>query len=417
MSQTLDDLYKNTKKIDYYLYYFYFYIFITPWHFFNAQTSILSVILIIWAIIKYKDTMYNDFKAFFKFPPFTLLFTFIIYTYKSILWSDSIKDAFDFVNNYTKYYFLFIPVLLISMNKDTAINSIKLLTISFGLYAIYTIVIYFGLIHIVDSSINNPKGHLRYLIVSQYMSLGIFISFFIAYYTKIKKERIFFILVFLCTFFSLFINNSRTAQLSFIFVSIILGAVVFRRNFFNFKFLMVFFLLISSAVFVAYSNNKLAKYTKAYNEFHNTINKNTYNGSFGLRLYFNKVGIDILKDNLLFGTGPNDNRILLQEIQKNDSNYTSRIINHFHSEHIDKLTAYGLVGYMLLFSSIVLLIYHLRKKELYFSIGLSIFLTLFFNSFANKTLSVKPLNYVYLIFFILLVIIAYNKEKKIDEKI
>lgn len=137
----------------------------------------------------------------------------------------------------------------------------------------------------------------------------------------------------------------------------------------------------------------------------------------GLRIYFNKVGFEIFKDNLFFGTGPKDNRILLQEKQKLDTNYNARIINHFHSEHMDTLTAYGLIGYSLLFLSIVILIYNLRKIPLYYYMSLTVFLSLFFNSFANKTLSVKPLNYVYIIFFLLFVIIAFNEKNKKESEL
>ena len=406
----------NIKIIDYFIYYIYFYIFVTPWHFSKSQTSVLSVILLIWAIIKYRKTFLFKLKAISKFTPLFLFFVFILYTYISVFWSEPMKDGLKHINNFTKYYFLFIPAILVSMNKENAINAIKLLTISFGLYGVYSILIYFGLINIEGFNINDPKGHLRYLIVSQYMSIGFFISFFIAYNTKIKKERVLFLLISLVTFFALFVNNSRTAQLSFLFVSFILGITFFRKYMLNLKVIILLIIILCSSMYVLYENNKLTRYTIAYNEFTDMIKNDSYKGSFGLRLYFNKTGLDILSDNILFGTGPQDNRILLQKIQKNDINYKEKILNHFHSEHIDNLTAYGVVGYLLLLSSIVVLIYRLRKEAFFYSISLSIFLTLFFNSFANKTLSVKPLNYVYIILFILLVIIAYNTKRNNEQK-
>lgn len=411
------------KKDKYFIYFIYFYIFVTPLHFSKSQTAFLSAILLIWGIIKYKKEILNKLKEKAFFLPILLFISFISYTYISLLWSDNISVALRHVNNFNKYYFLFVPALLISLNKETAKTSIKIITISFGVYAIYSILIYLGFFNSSEYgfSSNNPTGHLRYLTVSQYMSIGFFSSLFFIYYSNIKEEKVLFFSVSLLTFFALFINNSRTAQLSFLLVSIIFMMIFIKKYIFNLKYLIVISLTILIGLFTLFENDKLSRFETAYKEFNNVVQNNDYKGSFGVRLYFNKVGIEILGSNLFFGTGPVDNRHLLREKQKTDPYYVGddgkgRIINHFHSEHMDKLTAYGIIGYSFLLLAIIYLIYSLRNEKLYYYISLSVFLTLFFNSFANKTLSVKPLNYIYIIFFILLAIIAYN-EKNIEKKI
>lgn len=407
---------ENSNK--YFLYFVYFYIFVTPLHFSKSQTALLSVILFIWVIIKYKKEILIRLKEKVLFLPVLLFVFFIAYTYISTLWSDSLSGALSHVNNFNKYYFLFVPALLVSLNKENAKTAIKIMTLSFGVYAIYSILIYLGFLNSSEYgfSSNNPTGHLRYLTVSQYMVIGFFSSLFFIYYSTDKKEKVLFLLVSLLTFFALFINNSRTAQLSFLLITLIFSIIFIKRYIFNLKYLIAITLVLTAGFYTLYQNDKLKRFIIAQNELSSVIENNKYSGSFGLRLYFNKVGINIVKDNFFFGTGPTDNRQILQKVQREDANYTNKIYNHFHSEHMDKLTAYGIIGYTFLFMAIVFLIYKLRKDSLYYYISLSIFLTLFFNSFANKTLSVKPLTYVYVIFFILLAIIAYNK-KNTEEKI
>lgn len=407
----------ETKKIDWFLNYVYFYIFITPWLLFNAQLSVTTAILFIWALVKYKKEMYINLKNMAAFLPLTLLFLFIGYIYLSVLWSDPMIKGLEHVNNYYKYTLLFLPVMLISLDKDSAIKAMKLLSISFALYAVYSILIYLSIIHIDGSSPANPKGHLRHLIVGQFMVIGFFVGALVAYFSKIKKEKILFSFVALLSFIGLFINMSRTAQISFFLILVIFTFIFLKKYIFNIKAILLFVVILSSSVYLLYENNRLDRYMLAYTEFKKAINENNYTGSFGIRLYFAKAGIQIFKDNPIFGTGAKDNRILLQEIEENDPNYhsdngTGNIINHFHNEHIDTLTAYGIVGYLILFSSIVVLIYKLRKQELYYYISLSVFLSLFFNSLANKTLSIKPLSYIYILFFLMLAIIALNKNKK-----
>lgn len=405
------------KKNDWFLNYLYLYIFITPWLLFNAQLSITTAILFIWGVIKYKKEMFLNLKKMAGFLPLTLLFLFIGYIYLSILWSNPMIKGLEHVNNYYKYTLLFLPVILVSLNKESATKAMKLLAISFALYAVYSILIYLNLIHIEGSNHANPKGHLRHLIVGQYMVIGFFVGTLVAYFSKIKKEKILFSIVATLSFIGLFINMSRTAQISFFLILIIFTFIFLKKYIFNIKAIFLFILITFSGIYLLYENNRFDRYMLAYKEFQKAINDNNYTGSFGIRLYFAKAGIQIFKDNPIFGTGAKDNRILLQEIEKNDPNYhsdngTGNIINHFHNEHIDTLTAYGIVGYSLLFSSIVFLIYKLRKQELYYYISLSVFLSLFFNSLANKTLSIKPLSYIYILFFLMLAIIALNKNDK-----
>lgn len=414
----------ENKKYDWYTYYIYFFIFITPWHFSKAQLSISSSIALVWTIIKYKKELILKIKEYIKFLPILLMLLFFVYSYVSSLWSDPISKGFEHVTNFYKYYFIIIPVLLVSLNKKLAVNALKISIISFTLYAIYSILIYFGFIHInaYGFSSNNPTGHLRYLIVSQYMVIALFSSIFIAYYSDNKNEKLLFFLVALLSFITLFINNSRTAQLSFVVIFLLLIILFFRKNIFKLKNLALILLVFISVIYFLSQGNKLDRYKLSYNEMKQAINENSYDGSFGLRLYLNKTGLEIFSNNVIFGTGPKDNRMLLMDIAREDPHYKGAknekdLLNHFHSEQMDILTAYGLVGYSLLFFSIVFLIYKLRKEPLYYYLSLSVFLTLFINSFANKTLSVKPLNYVYMILFVLFAIIAYKLEKEEKEKI
>lgn len=400
-----------TRNVDWYLSYIYFYIFMVPWYFYKIQMPSLSFILLVWTVIKYKKEILINIKDTIKFIPLSLLILFILYTYISSLWSNPISEGFFHVHTFQKYYLLLIPVILISLSRKNAITSIKVITVSFGFYAIYSIFIYLNIILIEGSSISNPRGHLRYLIVSQYMVIAIFLASIFTYYAQIRKEKILFFSISLLSLFALFINNSRTAQISFFMILLIFLIIFLLKRVLSLKLLLVFTVVTMFSINLLYDNNKLNRFKHAYNETIEVFEDVKYNGSTGLRLYFNKVGFEILKENFFFGSGPKDNRIILQEIQKKDQNYNSRILNHFHSEHMDTLTAYGIIGYSLLFLSIVLLIYSLRKQDIYFYMSLAVFLTLFFNSFANKTLSVKPLNYVYFLFFLFFTIIALKDRK------
>lgn len=141
------------------------------------------------------------------------------------------------------------------------------------------------------------------------------------------------------------------------------------------------------------------------------VNENKFDGSFGLRLYFNKVALEILEKNLIFGMGPVDNTEYLKNNMENNPYFKSKkiVFSAFHSNHMDILTRYGLFGYLLLIFSVLYLFYKYKEKDCFYYIGLSFYTVIFFISFANATFSKKPINYIFISFFVLLSIIIYKK--------
>lgn len=405
----------NFEK-DKYILFVYLFLLLTPWGLFKSQVAIFSIVLFIWGLIKYKSDITNKLSIIWKFKPILLWLSFIIFCFIAVLWSDSFAEGFKRVFNFHKYEFLFGTALLISLTKEQAVTAIKVLLVSFSMYALFSISIYFDVVSVAGSSSLNPKGILRFSISTQYMVITSFVAILFAIYSKVRNEQIVFVLASFLSIFALSINYSRTSQLAFLLILIVF-VIVFSLK--NIKVAMFNLLLTVLVLFAFFQNDRmLNKFNVAINEVKNIYNNNIYSGSFGVRLFFNKVGIEMIEENPFFGVGPVDNRNQLVQKEKEEKNYKAVIVKHFHSEHMEILTAYGLVGYLLLVSAVVLLIIKLRKQNLYYYISLSVFLTLFFVSFANKTLALKPLNYIYVILFLLLSIIAYQSslENKLIEK-
>lgn len=409
------------KNEDKYTLFIYFFLFVLPWNFFKWQMSAFAIILLIWWVIKYKILILAKLKTISEFKPLWLLIIYILYTYISVLWSDSFHNALEHLNQFSKYYFILIPVLFTSLKTEEAINGIKIIIISFSLYAIFSLCIYLGLFTIDDtgSNSNNPKGIMAYAIVSVYMAIGAISSFLIYKTFNIKNNlKIVFLISSILCFIALFINNSRTAQVACILSITTLSLFYYKSSIFKPK---VFFgmsvtivLSLSISYYILQTNGKLDRYLKAYNETKYALTEDNYKGSFGSRLYFNKVGLEILQDNLLFGTGPEDNITKLNEymIRDKEKYNFNMIYNSFHSQHMDILTRYGLVGYILIITSTVYLIISLRKIKNIYWLAMSFFITTFYASLANVMLIKKPFNYIYICLFVLFSIVAYNSNKE-----
>ena len=409
------------NKEDKYILFVYFYLFIMPWNFFKWQMGVLTVILFIWWLVKFRTQIKNRIIELIEFKPLTILILFIIYSYVSILWSDRIEDGYDHVDKFHKYYIFIILPLFFSLKPNEAFNGIKLLILSFGLYAIFSLMIFAGLLTIesTNSDENNPKGIMAYAIMSVYMAIGSILSFFIVKFAKNNITRNIFVLIGLLCFLALFVNKSRTAQLAFILTIFVLFIIYFRKNIFKIKnflvSMIVLFIVTFSSFLLLKGSEKLDRYIAAYQETKEAIVENKFDGSFSLRLYFNIVGLKVIKEEPIFGSGPEDNVEKLAEYQKSDPNYTyPKIFTSYHSQHMDLLTRYGIVGYMLVIVSAIYLVFSLRRYKESYYLALSFFLVVFFSSFANVILIKKPFNYIYISIFVLFSVIAYTKNRKVN---
>lgn len=374
--------------------------------------GVFTVILLILWIEKFRKNILLNLKKILDFKPLLLLLLFFIYTYVSALWSDSFKDALEELNQFQKYYFLLIPILFTSLTETEAKNSIKVLIVSFASYALFSLLIYMNLIAVEGSTQSNPKGILAYAIATQYMAIGAISSFTFGVFAKSKQSKIFFLSLSIICFFALFVNNSRTSQLAFLLSSITLLLFFYRTTLFKLKvfiFSCLSLLIVLSTSYYLVKDETLNRYTQAYKQLQIAIENDEYSGAFGARVFFNVAAIKILSDNLIFGTGPVDNREIHKEMQRKHPSFNHHITGSFHSQHFEILTAYGLLGYGLFSTSIISLLFYLRHNKLYFLIGLSIFTTFFFISFANYTFLKKPITYIFISFFILLSIIAYQR--------
>ena len=113
-----------------------------PWNFLKAQMGILTFVLFIWWVIKYKSVIISKLKSIIEFKPLFLLIMFIVYSYISILWSSSVEDGLDHVNKFHKYYIFIILPLFLTLNEKEAFSSIKVLIVSVGFYAIFSLSIF-----------------------------------------------------------------------------------------------------------------------------------------------------------------------------------------------------------------------------------------------------------------------------------
>jgi O-antigen ligase len=397
---------------NYFISYVYLFIFLAPWKFFGSQMGIMSLILFIWwLIVSKQNNSFKKLKTIFKFKPLLLLLLFLLLSYSSVLWSSNLHDSIDSLNYY-KYYWIIIPVILTTFEKEEAINSLYIIFFSLFLYALFVLLIYCDFLHVVgpypDLAVNsnNPTGIMPYAVVTPYMAIGSLSSIFLLQYSKNKLERILFTIMSISFTVAMLINNGRAGQLAF-FLTLILLFFSQYRLLKNIKFLLVSIALLFLSIYGLLYFDKLSKIKAGYLELQNAKSMN-FDSNWGSRAYMWYIAKDSIIKNPFFGVGIGGQKDVIINYSKKHMNTHLRT---FHNQHLDTLVKLGVIGYGLLLGSVLLLLYKLRKEKLYFMLGIVFFSITFFDSFGDILLLMKPYNNIFILFFVLFSIISNNQTQ------
>ncbi|RBQ26204.1 MULTISPECIES: O-antigen ligase family protein [Arcobacteraceae] len=398
--------------------YILFYILIFPLDLSNWMMSVLSMILLLWWLIVGKNKGYFiKLKEIFYNKPLILFILFILFAYISLLWSDNWTRGFKELNYY-KYYWIMIPVLFTTLNKKDIKLAFYALILSFGIYSIYSLLIFLGLFEIKDSNHLNPKGHIAYSVVTAYFALNTIFAFYF-YIMEESSKKIKYLLLFISivSFFALIVNNGRIGQFSFL-VTLFVLIFYYRKYLYKYKklFISIIVVLILGISFL-YSTKKLDRYVTGFNELVYSYQNNDFVGSWGPRLFMWYVGKENIPNNLIFGAGVGDYYDDIIEYVKENPNKLKHDIIGYHNQHLDYLAKFGIFGYLIFLSSVFVLLRQLYLKDKYFfTLGIIFFSIVLINSIGNENLTGKPFNTTYALVFILLSIVVHSPNKKNKEK-
>lgn len=389
--------------------YLYLFIFLVPWNFFKGQIGVLTALLILlWLITFQQNGYWTRLKTIFKSKPTILFFLFIVYTYSSYFWSTN-TEVYNSSQMFFKYYWVIVPLFFSILNHEEALKGIKIFVLSFGVYALFSISIYAGLLSIGASTVDNPQGTVSYTISTPYMALGVLMSYIFAFNeTNLIQKRLYYGIA-LISLIGLFINYGRAAQIGFVLTASILLITYFRRNL-NFKLLLIFVLALGAGVFVLNSVGKLDRFKVGFQQLTKYQEIENLEGSWGCRLYLIHASKEIIHNEPIFGAGAGDNIDQLIEWTKKHPNLQTDWNRTFHNQHLEFITKYGLIGYFLLISAVVVLLYQLKDLPLAFGSALTFFTFTAFDGIADIIILMKPYNNIFAMMFVLFAVIAYEKQ-------
>ena len=312
-----------------------------------------------------------------------LLFVFILFTYMSVLWSESpVLFNGDLQTNIGrfKYYFLIIPAIYLSNLSKRDIHIIFVIVAS---APALSILLYYtnhlGISDIFTAQNQNSNLILRHYLIQNFFIvfsiLFLYINIFSVIETKKYGKLLLYLPLFLIASLSLVIDPGTDSRLMDLVFLLILITVPFYYLKPKIYFSLLFILLTASTVIITNSPS----FQKGVNNFKQAIYTDTYTESWGHRLGYTIVGIKIFKENPVIGRGINDVSSQIQKFAEEQPKYfIGENLTRFHNEHINILVASGIVGYMLLIYFLLFLFkLNIKDKNIYVFKNITIIIMLF----------------------------------------
>jgi len=284
------------------------------------------------------------------------LFAFLFFNICSLLWSDEIYNAY----NYLLKYWYFLPMIVIF----TAIQKIYIAKVlsAFILGMFISEIISYGVFvelwtfkHATPQNISPFMHHIEYSIFLAFTALIVLGRIFASAQFKYKFMYSFF---FMSITGNLFLTAGRTGQLAFIMGILVLAFIHFKNKL---KAFLIFSLLSIGILGSAFNLSETfhTRILDAKINFINALEKEIYCTSLGARMGAWIVASDIIKENPILGVGIIDNMTVFHS--KIDEKYPKmkcmhNSFMHMHNQFFQISTQLGLLGlfiFLFLFYSIL----------------------------------------------------------------
>ena len=380
----------------------------------KAGTSIFSILMILLWLFegKFKEKLQNLKESNF----IILLSLLLLLSCISIFWSPDTEFVIGFLRKY--WHFLVIPVIITSLNKEHIKNVITFFLIGIFISEVFSYGIFFEIIKYKDVLPSNPAPFMDHMNYSTYLSFASLILLNRFFFEKQFKYKVFYILYFLVTTSSLFLNGGRTGQVIFVITIFLVGFLNIKR-----KFLAIFFMFImtTSILTVAYkvSPNFQSRVNSAIIDTKD-IFAGDFGGSFGQRVSLWVIGSNIFVDNIMIGTGTGNeldgfkyyaNKYKFPDYNLEEYNKVGFI--DYHNSFIQYGVQLGILGLVLYLGIFYALLKHKFQHKLYKNLNI-IFITVFiFHSMVFFSFHLIHPMVLFSLFASLLVVISREGYKEV----
>lgn len=305
---------------------------------------------------------------------------FIAFIFLSALWSSDTHETLRQMRLYS--YWIVIPILAVNLKKEWLPNIITAFLGGMFISEILAYGIYFELWSINGRTPDYPTPfmtHIHYSVFLATTAVILFSRLLSQRYTWRSKLPM--LIFFLTSTGNLMISTGRTGQLAFL---VAMGIAVILHYRLTLKSLLIFGVFSSILFIGAYNTIDLFKqrFDMGISDIQKLQNNN-FESSWGQRVVYWFVTIDILKNDPLLGVGIGDYKeAAISVLTENVHNLPASTItickgmSHYHNQYLMILAQVGIIGFSLMLWLLVeLFLLKIEDSELreFAILGMSVF--------------------------------------------
>lgn len=313
------------------------------------------------------------------------LIVFILFNVISLLWTDYLFEAYDYIEKY--WYFSPLLVMFTSIKKEYIPKTLSAFILGMFISEVIAYGVFFELWQFKNVSPQNPTPfmhHIEYSIFLAFTSLVLLGRIFNA---EDIRHKLPYMLFFITITGNLFLTAGRTGQLAFILGLFILAMISFKNKlkaFLIFTVLSVFFLGLAFNFSATFHERVMT----AKNSLVNVVEEGDYCSSWGSRIGVWIVSKEIMAEHPILGIGIVDNMQEFYNILRTEHQEmicTGNTLVHMHNQYLQILTQVGPIG-LIIFLSIFYHIGRLKIKEHEYRNIKYIYLTVVLFAFVSEVL-------------------------------
>lgn len=410
-------LLKIMKPINYYISHTNYYLLLLISFFIPFYQKIVPPLIILWFVTSLLKFSFENFKKSTHKALFYAITGYFIFATISLLWTINIGEGIkDLESKLSLIVFPLTFTFGVLLDKNKQINVIK----AFILGNFITIIIQLAIatfrffmiedVLTFDTPTNGisvfyyvPFSYFTHPSYASMFSLFSIISiFYLVFKQNESKNWFYFVLIFLP---SIYLYSSKAGMIAFFAVTTILSIyTVIKYN----KMLLNAILLITIMLlsFIIYKNERVQ--TLIYSKKINIAESNNTQKT-DARIIIWQKNIELLKENLILGTGAGDYK---DEIVKKYKkiNYKKGIEKKLdsHNQFLKSFIVFGIFGFVnILFIFILMFYYSIKERNLY----TLLFAIVLFLNFLVESMFVKQSGIVFIGFFLSFLFLTKRKQE------
>jgi O-antigen ligase len=330
----------------------------------RAAISLFSVLLIVLWILegnfKVKYQLLSTNKIVLS------LLAFLLFNGISLLWSEHLVEALDYIKKY--WYFLPLFAIFTSLKKEYVTKLMTAFILGMFISEMIAYGVFFELWTFKHASVQNPSPFMHHIEYSVFLAFTALILLNRIFNAGDAKHKLFYAFFFITVSGNLFLTAGRTGQLAFVVGLLVLAIVSFKSKV---KALLVTLILSIAILGIAFTVSKTFHHRiiTGKNNIVNIIKNKNYCTSWGSRVGAWILAGDIIENAPILGVGNADNMHQFHTLI--DTKYPTikcmhKSFMHMHNQYLQIWTGLGVVG-LILFLLIFYYLYRLKIQNRTFS--------------------------------------------------